>query len=446
MERWRMGTLRPYQNAAINKLREAYRQGYKSPCLVAPCGAGKSVTTAEIAKLVTEKKQRVLFLIHRQELQEQIHDTFTAWGVNMAYCNIAMVQTVVKKLDRIPKPHLIITDEGHHCLANTYKKIYEYYQDVNKLMVTATPTRLNGGGLGEVCDILVPTVPVKWLIENNYLAPYDYYAPTLISTDGLHSRAGDYVKSEVQERIEQSCIYGDVIEHYNALSKDKQAIIYCATLENSKRVVEEFNAQGIASIHLDGTTPTEERKQAIQDFRNGKIKILSNVDLISEGFDVPDCNTVILLRPTKSLNLFIQQAMRCMRYKKGKRAVIIDHVNNVSRFGLPDEEREWTLETKRGVNNASTATIKVKQCEECFYTHEPSPVCPNCGYVYPIKKRALTIQEKKDIKLQKVTESIKHYTTENECKSMAELVAYAKKLGYKPGWAYFQAKKRGLVK
>ena len=156
---------------------------------------------------------------------------------------------------------------------------------------------------------------------------------------------GEFVIDE--NEMGKSTIYGDVIGHYKKLADGKQAICYCSTLSLSKRTAQAFNDAGILSVHIDGETPKTERKEAVEAFRQGKIKILCNVDLISEGFDVPDCDCAILLRPTKSLNLFIQQSMRCMRYKPGKEAVIIDHVGNVFRHGFPDDDRVWSLESKK---------------------------------------------------------------------------------------------------
>lgn len=435
--------LRGYQQDLINEVRQSYKEGCNAPCIVLGCGGGKSVITADIAKSTTDKGNRVLFLIHRQELKEQIENTFKKWGVDMSKCYVEMVQTVSRKLHKIHKPNLIITDENHHGVANTYKKIYEYFSDVKRLGVTATPQRLNGGGLGEVNDKLIIGVTTKWLIDNNYLAPYEYYAPPTASTDGLHTQAGDFNKKEVAERMNKPKIYGDAIAYYKKLCDGEKAVCYCSNIEHSKSMADMFNLSGVSAAHIDGETPKAERRQIVEQFRKGEILILCNVDLISEGFDVPDCKAAILLRPTKSLNLYIQQSMRCMRYQPNKVAIIIDHVGNVNRFGLPDMDREWSLEPKKKGARGEKATVMVRQCDECFFTHEPSPVCPNCGYKYPIKQR--TIEEIKEAKLEKIKGVVIKYDTHKDCQSMAELYAYAEKKGYKKGWAYHQGKIMGLL-
>lgn len=433
--------LRPYQNDLVEEVRQAYRDGYRSPCIVLGCGGGKSCITAEMARRTTQNGNRVLFLVHRQELCSQIRETFRAWGVDMRLCSVMMVQTAARRLCKIQEPKLIITDENHHCLANSYRKIYNAFPKAWRLGVTATPVRLNGGGLGDINDILIIGKSTKWLIEHQFLAPYAYFAPSVADLTGLHVKRGEYDAKEVEQRLKKQAIYGDVVQHYQSLCKGRQAICYCASISHSVEMALQFTKSGIPAAHIDGTMLTQDRRKRIEQFRNGEIRILCNVDLISEGFDVPDCGACILLRPTKSLTLYIQQSMRCMRYRPGKKAVIIDHVGNYARFGLPDADRSWSLDTKRRKKEENH--VKVRQCPECFFTFEPSAICPNCGYLFPIKEREL--EEIKEKKLELIQGFTLDYTTPEECGTMAELRAYAKKKGYKPGWAYYYGRQRGIV-
>lgn len=441
--------LRPYQTDLIEKARAEYRNGAKSPCIVLPCGGGKSVIVAEMAKNATVKGNRVLFLVHRHELVDQITRTFEWWGVDMNLCDVMMVQTASRHITQIQQPKLIITDENHHSKASTYRKIYDAFPDAKRIGVTATPIRLDGSGLGDVNDRLVVGVSAKWLIENNYLAPYDYYAPAIADLSGIKTSRGEFETDSMEKILMKSAIYGDVIGHYKKLANSRQAICYCVSVAHSKEMAEAFCNAGIKAVHICGSTPKADRERIIADFRQGKIKILCNVDLISEGFDVPDCECAILLRPTKSLTLYIQQSMRCMRYKKGKRAIIIDHVGNYARFGMPDADREWTLDGRKKSENKLNVTdeVKVLQCPECCYTFEPSEsderICPECGYVFPKKERSLNTEE--DTELQKITGFTLDLITPDDCKSMADLQKYAKKRGYKQGWAYFQGKQRGFI-
>lgn len=440
--------LHDYQQTLVDKVRDSYKQGYKSPCVVAPCGAGKSVIIADVARMTTEKGNRVLFLVHRRELVDQIKESFEFNHVDLNLVHFGMVQTVVRRLEKMHKPHLIITDENHHGMANSYRKIYDHFKDVPRLGFTATPVRLNGSGLGDVNDILIEEVSAKWLIENNFLSPYKYYAPKLINTDKLKLNSlKEFSSTSVNDAMNENKIYGDVIKHYRDLADGEQAIAYCHSVEASERTAYEFKQAGIEAAHIDGTTPKEVRNSIINDFRDRRIQVLCNVDLIGEGFNVPDCSTVIMLRPTQSLSLFIQQSMRGMRYRPGKTSVIIDHVGNVNRHGLPDDDREWSLKSKK--TTKAETEIKIKECENCFSVYSPKEErCPYCGHKPEVKERKeYDVDEQAE--LEEVTESpvLKlDFREPSECKNMKELYELAENRGYKKGWAYFQGKLLGFIK
>lgn len=401
--------LRPYQAKLIEDIKERLRSGKRSVCAVLGCGGGKSVICADIARTATEKGNRVLFLVHRKELCEQIAGTFRAYGVDTELCDIFMVQTVSRRLDRIQPPKLIITDECHHCLSDTYSRVYDRFPDATLLGFTATPCRMNEGGLGNVYESLIESVSTKWLIENNYLAPYKYYSVRLADASKVHTKRGDYDSGEIAALMQQGHIYGDTVKTFKELACGKKAIVYCASVKASKETAQAFASEGITAAHLDGTTNAAERTDTIKAFRDGKISVLCNVDLFGEGFDVPDCECVILLRPTKSLTLFIQQSMRSMRYKQGKTALIIDHVGNIYLHGFPDDAREWTLESKRRKQENG---VHIKQCREC-YACMPSlaKVCPECGYAFTaeeMRKYTKVDAEMEEIKRQDTLKALPH--------------------------------------
>lgn len=443
--------LRDYQLDLVSRVHDSWRQGFKRPCIVLPCGGGKSIITADMAKRTTDRGKRVLFLVHRRELCEQIENTFRTYGVDMSLCQVGMVQTITRRLQKTDKPDLIITDENHHCLAASYKRIYEHF-NACCVGVTATPVRLNGGGLGEINDCLLVGISAKELIERNCLSQYEYYAPPVADLSGIKSRNGDYAAEDIEQALARPHIYGDVIKYYKQLSEGKKAICYCATVKHSKDMAEAFRNAGINASHIDGTTPKGERAELINAFRSGAVRILCNVDLISEGFDVPDCNTSILLRPTKSLTLYIQQSMRCMRYQPGKTAIIIDHVGNVHRHGLPDADRKWTLDPKPPKKQQNT--VSVRQCPECFYAHKPTPVCPCCGHSYAAMERE-QLREKREAELKRIVQKekdrrlklkVSKYSSPNECRTYRELSVMADLKGYAHGWAWHKAVKMGILR
>lgn len=445
--------LRDYQENVINQVKAAYRKGCKAPCIVLPCGGGKSVIVADIAKRTTDKGNRVLFIVHRKELCDQIRRTFSNWGVNMNLCMVGMVQTVCRRVNKMPAPALIITDENHHSKAGSYMKIYEAFPKARRVGVTATPVRLDGSGLKDVNDTLIVGVSAKWLINHNFLAPYDYYAPSVVDLTDVKTVRGEFDFKSVEKVMIEKAVFGNVIENYRKLADGKQAVCYCTTIKHSLAMEQAFNDAGIDARHIDGNTPKAERDKIIEMFRSGQIDILCNVDLISEGFDVPDCECVMLLRPTKSLTLYIQQSMRCMRYKPNKRAVIIDHVGNYVRFGLPDADRQWSLEGKKKKSKDRTVDKEevIQNCPKCFqvfakYDRDGKSVkeCPFCGYVFP-KSKTKEIEERAEARLKKIESFVINYDSPNECATYEELLIYAEKHGYKRGWAYYQAKNRGLL-
>lgn len=325
----------------------------------------------------------MLFLVHRRELCEQIRHTFDMCGTT-ELTDVCMVQTASRHIDTIQRPEIIITDEAHHSTAKTYRKIYNAFPNALLLGFTATPIRLNRGGLGEVYTDLITSVSTRWLIDHNYLAPYRYYSAPLADTSGLHVRAGEFNQSEVAALMQSGDIYGKTVKQWERFAQNKKTIIYCSSVEASISTAAEFRAAGYSAASLDGSTNGDIREHTVEAFRRGEITVLCNCELFGEGFDVPDCECTVLLRPTMSLTLYIQQSMRSMRYQPGKTAVIIDHVGNAYRHGLPDDPREWSLEPKKVQETA----VKIRECKNCFAVFPPTAEkCPFCGMPITHEKR-----------------------------------------------------------
>lgn len=400
-----MFQLHPYQSQIVKDARTALSSGNQSVLIVSPAGSGKSIIIAEIARLTVKKGGHVMFMVHRKELVDQITESFKQQNVDLNRCTIMTVIKIKNRLDKLPRPNLIITDETHHSLAKTYRDIYDYYSDVPRLGFTATPYRMSGAGMGEVYDKMILGKSVKWLIDNNYLAPYKYYSVASVDSSKLKkSSNGDYSNKSMNEAMDNN-IYGDTVKNYKKFADGKQAILYAHNVEFSKRYADEFNIHGISAQHCDAKTPAKERDSIMADFKAGKIKVLCNVDLIGEGFNVPDVPVVMLLRPTASLVVYIQQSMRGMRYRPGKTSIIIDQVKNYERHGLPDTPHEWTLE---GRKKKDTEDIpKIHTCEHCFMTFYDwdtdecgHSICPYCSELAPqaeTKKKKIVSAELEEI-------------------------------------------------
>lgn len=439
--------LRPYQQDLVNKIRQAICSGSNRVCAVLGCGGGKSVIIATIAKAATDRGNRVLFLVHRKELTAQISRTMAAMGVDPFLCTVAMVQTMgrQKTLARTIPPALIIVDEAHHSLAAGYLRIFDYFSQATVVGFTATPQRMGDGGLGKVFQQLVESVSTKWLIENHYLTPYHLYSVPLTEVTGIHTRHGDYDQGEIAKLMDKGAIFGGTVASWLQQAKDKKTIVYCASIKTSQATAAAFRRQGISAAHLDGSTPKAERERIVQQFRDGKILVLCNVDLFGEGFDVPDCEVVQLLRPTKSLTLFIQQSMRPMRINPQdpqKEAIILDHVGNYTRHGFPDDDHDWNLEAKKKKKQAKTTT---KQCPVCYHVFIPSkdndsgPLrCPYCGEVLEEERAPRSEQEQiNGITLEEIKES--PYSDYKKAKNWEQLEFFRKGKRYKLGWSLYKA-------
>lgn len=436
-------TLRPYQADLVDKIRAAINHGKRRVCAVLGCGGGKSIIIATIARLTTDNGARVLFLVHRRELIEQIKRTMRKQGVSPDLCNVMMIQTASRRRATLTPPALIIIDESHHSLSRSYQRILEYFPDAFVVGFTATPQRMGKGGLGKVFQELITSVSTKWLIANHFLAPYRLFSAPLADPKGIHTRNGDYAPEEVAKLMEKGTIFGDTVKNWQKYANGKKTIVYCATIKSSKGTTGAFKAVGIQAEHLDGTTPQARREQVVQDFRDGKIQVLCNVDLFGEGFDVPDCEAVVLLRPTKSLTLYIQQAMRPMRIdpnNPGKEAIILDHVGNYTRHGFPDDDREWSLAPKKKKAKAET---ELTQCPICFHYFKPQAACPYCGYVFH-RTEGATRQEQETVALTLQEIRTHPYLDYKKCATWDELELFRKAKGYKFGWSLHKAAELNL--
>lgn len=446
--------LRDYQEELVSDIKKSIRNGNRSIIVQSPPRSGKTVVMAHIAKGATDKKNHVLFFSHRKEINDQVVKTFKANAVNLAYCTIGSVQSLVRKIDGLPPPEIILVDEAHHIKAASYKKILEAFPKSLKLFFTGTPVRLNGQGFEELADDLIIGKSIKWLQEHGNIAPFKYYAPNLIDLSKLKKSGGDFTQKSIDEAFKKA-IYGDVINHYIKLSKGKQAICYAHNVATAERVSDEFNQSGITSKVVHGKTPKKERDRLMKQFRDGEILVLVNVELFTEGVDLPDVTTCIMLRPTQSLSLFLQFAMRPLNPQTGKTAILIDHVGNYSRHGFPNEDRAWSLQglSKKRSEYNTKGELTIKQCEDCFGCFDSSVTrtCPYCGHEPVLTEREL--ENIKEIELQEITEAKVHklknrvatYISADMCNNVDELVEFKNQHNYKNGWVYQQQKMRGWL-
>jgi len=455
--------LRTYQQAVIDDVRTAFRTS-KRVCLQVPTGGGKTVIASYVMQNAVAKGNRVLFLVHLKELIEQTSAKLSTFGVehgiiaagfkpSEAMVQIAMVQTLSRRGTAF-EPNLIVIDEFHHAVSKQYKRVLEQFPQAKVLGLTATPIRLDGKGLKDVADVIVTGPTVKSLIEQKYLNSYRYFSvPRVLDTSKIKTKMGDYDQEELQKAIDESGIVGDAIGHYRQYLDGKKAIVFCQRIKHSQELVDLFLAEGIQAAHLDGTMPKAERESVIEGFRSGAIKVLSNCSLISEGFDVPDCDGVIMLRPTQSLGLYLQMIGRGLR-PSANPTIVLDHVGNYTRHGLPCDAREWSLEGK----TKTEKQISVKTCKQCFAVFTGAK-CSECGLEPVVKVEKKPIKAVKGQLVEIMLGGLSLYIQRTQqgtvprdelmrlmskCSTLEHFNALGRQLNYSPGWgynAYVQRKK-----
>ncbi len=437
--------LRDYQQTVYRKTVDAFRQGYKRPLVVLPCGGGKSYLFAEMAR---NTHGEVLILTHRRELLSQHNDLLNNLGIN---ARVNMVLTEANRLGQYQRPALIITDEAHLSRSQSWMRVLDYYNTYT-VGFTATPVRLDGKPLGDMYDTLIEGVSVKWLIDNHRLAPYEYYAPTTVETDGLRVQGGDYVIRDMEQLMSDRAIYSNVLKSWQRLAGGDKTIAYCVSVKHAKETADMFCAAGYTARMICGGTPEKEREAIMQQFRNGDIQILCNVGIISEGVSIDDVACCLLLRPTESHALYWQQAMRSMRYQPGKVAKIIDCVGNYTRNPLPDADVKWSLNSapKKRKPLDDNGNFFIRMCPSCFKVFQAAPVCPYCKEPYPLHPREIKAHE--EIELARITseEAAKAEATRKRmrmevgmARTLPDLLAIAKERGYSPAWAYKMMRVRG---
>jgi superfamily II DNA or RNA helicase len=443
--------LRPYQEKLISDTRASLKSGNRSPLLVSPCGSGKTVCFAFFASEVTKRGKRTLILAHRSELLDQISDILRQFDVKHSFIapgrsyhpahhvQVASVFSVVRRLNRLVNPDIIITDEAHHCvLGSTWSKVFSAFPKAWRIGVTATPQRLSGESLRDVFDDLILGPSVQDLISLGSLCKYKIYAPKTIDTSGLHMRAGDFAKNELNAAADKPSITGDAIKEYRKLADKKRAIVFCCSIEHAKHVAQQFKDSGYRALSIDGKMDRYIRKQIVTDYKGGKIDVLTSVDVISEGFDLPAIEVAIMLRPTASLALWIQQSGRALRPYEGKDyAYILDHAGNCQRHGFPDDEREWSLDGQVKKNKDEESKIHVRTCPKCFACcRSQAPICPYCQYVFEVQPREVLKKEGELEEINLEIERKKRKREQGKAETLQDLIELGKERGYVNAYAW----------
>jgi DNA repair protein RadD len=423
--------LRPYQQTIIADIRAAWDAGATNVLAQLATGAGKTVI---FSRIIAEFSKPSIAIAHRVELVSQISLTLARNGIrhniiaqksaireivslHMAelgqpFFDVHARHTVagVDTLIRLPTDTpwfksigLVVQDEGHHPLSsNKWGKAAALFPNAIGLYPTATPVRADGRGLGRhadgIIDAMVVGVGMRDLINMGYLTDYRIFAPPSdldLSTVSV-SASGDYSPPKLRDAVHKSHITGDVVSHYLRIAPGKLGVTFAVDIESATEIAKAFKAQGVSAEVISSKTPDLLRSAIMRRFRNREVLQLVNVDILGEGVDVPSIEVVSMARPTQSFCLYSQAFGRALRPMEGKdHAIIIDHVNNVLRHGLPDSPRRWSLDRReRRCRSTPDDVIPLRVCTDinCMVVYPRTKrVCPVCGH-FPLSISRASIE------------------------------------------------------
>tara|TARA_B100001094_G_scaffold73764_2_gene70161 strand:- start:819 stop:2261 length:1443 start_codon:yes stop_codon:yes gene_type:complete len=460
-------TLRDYQQRSVDEIRYAMQCGHRSVLFVLPTGGGKTVIFSYITESAAIKGNRVLILVHRQELVEQTSSTLANIGVDHGIIangwkqdlshgvQVASVATLARRLHRFDPNffQLVVIDEAHHAVAGTWEAVLAHFGDAKQLGVTATPERLDGHGLGNMFSIMIEGPQVLELEQAGHIVPAKYFGHPDHIEAVLPKKGDEFDLDALEEEALTRKALDSPVEQYKARLDGQTAVAFCLTVAHAEMLADSFCMAGIPSVVLDGRLSKTVRRQRLQALAEGKIKIITSCMVISEGFDLPSVGGCILVRPTMSLALHLQQIGRCLRPAPGKtHATILDMVGNTKRHGFHIMEREWSLEDQERKEKLS-----VKQCPDCYAILPISTtVCKEwdnvknqeCGHVFGNGPQELKpLEEAGDVIVVELDQSqirLKRRSEELEADTLEALQELGRQRGYKPGWAYYRHKARQI--
>jgi superfamily II DNA or RNA helicase len=425
--------LRDYQQVLVNDIYYEWNHQHKNVMPVLATGGGKTVV---LAKIIDDMNTHTCAIAHRQELvgqismalsregvrhnliapknvikycvQAQMEELGNSWFTPNAKCAVAGVDTLVLRQNDpgiqqwAKKVELWVEDEGHHVLRNNkWGKAASIFSNALGLAPTATPSRADGKGLGRhadgLMDALVFGPSMRDLINRGSLTDYRIFAPKTedlkLEDVDVSKTTGDYNPNKLKTAIRKSHVIGDVVKHYIRFANGKHGVTFATDVETATDIAAQFNQAGIPAAIVSGNTKDAVRHEILRKFKNGELLQLVNVDLFGEGVDVPSIEVVSMARPTQSYGLYCQQFGRALRLLDGKDfAIIIDHVGNVERHGLPDAPRKWTLDAREKRSGGGPSdVIPVTTCTNptCVAVYERRHnACPYCGHRPIITERS----------------------------------------------------------
>ncbi len=463
--------LRHYQeHEMVEPVAQAFREfGRSVPgralrvLLTAPTGAGKTACFSAMTERAMQRGNGSWIMVHRDLLVRQASRSLTNWGCPHGVLSaggehdgqsvqVVSIQTLSGRLKRgwvPPKPKFLISDECHHACSSSWLSVFDYFKDVPTLGVTATPCRLDGKGLGAVFDrmVLGPT-PLR-LMEMGYLVRPQYWGvppAQLPDLSQVGTDMGDFNKAALAKAVEDKPrLTGDVVAHYKRRANGLKFVGFACNIKHANTLRDAFVAAGVPCEVIHGLLSDDERADMVGRLERGEIRGLWSVDLISEGFDLPEVSCAICCRPTKSLSLWLQQLGRVLRLHDGKTfAVVLDHAGNLMRDGLgaAEMDREWTLEGVVKAKKDAETLPAICQCPKCFAVFLRAESCPRCEYVFPVVERKIkavagNLKQLSASDIEQAQKRMKALREQGMTKDLESLAEVGRKRGMKDpeGWA-----------
>jgi superfamily II DNA or RNA helicase len=464
------------QAETMEALRDSMRR-HKFTLLCCATGWGKTMAAAYMIAGAQGKNRRTVFTVPRRDLLEQTSATFNQMGIAHSYIAagklynpyanvwIGMVPSMAARLDRLPEADLLIADETHYGKGGLDAVIQHYKsRGAWGIGLSGTPWKLSGEGLGCWYDNMVEGKSIRWLMDNKRLSEYRYYRGEVnADASKVKKTGGDFAKKDLGDFMaDQNKIIGDVVAQYRRLCMGNRHLVRCVSVRESQKTAEGFRDAGIPFAHVDGETPSDERRRIFVALAKKELLGVTFCDLISMGFDLEMASGGLKVtiesgsetNPTMSLASQMQYWGRMLRYKE-KPAVIIDHVNAYRTHDYPDTPREWTLADRDQSERASSErAMPVRSCSRCFYCHRPAPACPSCGLVYPIQHREIErvdgelveiTKEQREMEKQERERARKSARMEvGQCRTLEDLRRVAQERGYAKGWIFKQMQIKGI--
>ena len=387
----------------VENIRAALRKGHKSIIGVASPAFGKTVVAAHIIGEARKKSDATAwFLVHRKNLLRQTSKSF--WSAHIEHglitsgktrskmpVQVGTIGSVYSRRETLTPPSILFVDEAHLSKGNMFETVINWCREAGSIVIglTGTPQRLDGKALGDVFDVMVEARSTAWLIEQGRLSDYIMYSSAISpDLDGIKKSGGDYNREQLAEVMDDGALVGDAVSHWKKYANGLRTVVYCVNVKHSKHTAIAFNESGIPAVHVDADTTEAELKEACEGIASGKYLVITNCELIIEGFDLSaqvgkdiTLECCILLRPTQSVARYLQMIFRALR-KKDNPAIVLDHARCAAKHGLPDDDREWSLDgKKKRKRNASDdePDVRIQACKHCFFIFKPGPDhCPNC--------------------------------------------------------------------